>query len=591
MTRHDGSADWIREMLMRSRFGVAGVVLGFWLFLGAGGPGAAPARAGEPAPTPTPTAGECCTAHSGVGCAETTCKNCICVIDPFCCSVVWDARCSQHAVEECAGSCTCGGPLPTPTPAESPTPAPTLGPPAPTATPVHGGSCCDPHIGVGCDEASCEDCVCTTDPYCCALEWDARCSQRVATQCAASCTSCGSNDACADATVVTPGGFDFSTLAATTDGPPLPAECEEGSGLTLVNDVWYRYTPPCGGPTTFDVCNLANYDTRLAVYTGSCGDLTLVACNDDAAGCSGLTSKLTFPNDCGVTYLIRLGGFAGSGSGSFNLSCDGGVCGPAPTPTPVHGGTCCDPHAGVGCDEAACEDCVCAADPYCCALQWDERCGQQAATSCDEICTTCTGATPTAVPDSFTLAGTVRYYVTGIAVPGAAVEVRGEPSGTLIASTTTASDGTFSVVAIAGADVALSVLPAPDQAPRVSALDAAYVLQSAAGRRSLTQVQRSVADVTADGAVGTADATTILRYRTGNLADLPSATRCGASWLFFPAPLVVENQTVMLPTPTLGESACAAGKIVYRPLVRSVAHQDFFAAALGDVTGNAQSVP
>jgi len=144
--------------------------------------------------------------------------------------------------------------------------------------------------------------------------------------------SCGGaagipNDDCEGALTIEDGVTAFSTVGATTTGPELPIECDKGFGLPLVNDIWYAYTPSCDGEITFSTCDSASFDTRLAAYVGDCDDLTLVACNDDGPGCAGFTSIMTWQGQCGVTYLVRVGGFSGSGTGQLNVFCDGEPCG------------------------------------------------------------------------------------------------------------------------------------------------------------------------------------------------------------------------------------------------------------------------
>ena len=85
----------------------------------------------SPTPTDTPTPqppGDCCTEQSGPSCADSACAACVCGLDGFCCTTLWDAQCVAEAGDECAASCGCG---PTPTP----TPPP---PPGCAATPVAG---------------------------------------------------------------------------------------------------------------------------------------------------------------------------------------------------------------------------------------------------------------------------------------------------------------------------------------------------------------------------------------------------------------------------------------------------------------------
>ncbi len=75
---------------------------------------------------------------------------------------------------------------------------------------------------------------------------------------------------------------------------------------------------------TISTCNEANFDTKIAVYSGNgCTDFEsrLLACNDDSAGC-GTTTTITLPVTAGENYTIRLGGFNGAtGAGTITLSC------------------------------------------------------------------------------------------------------------------------------------------------------------------------------------------------------------------------------------------------------------------------------
>jgi len=44
-------------------------------------------------------------------------------------------------------------------------------------------SCCTPHAGAGCGDASCCDLVCSGDPYCCTTQWDEYCSMAAQAMC------------------------------------------------------------------------------------------------------------------------------------------------------------------------------------------------------------------------------------------------------------------------------------------------------------------------------------------------------------------------------------------------------------------------
>ena len=80
---------------------------------------------------------------------------------------------------------------------------------------------------------------------------------------------------------------------------------------------------------TATTCTGTSYDSKLDVYTGACGSLTSVACNDDACG---LQSTVTWASTAGVTYRIRVHGFAGA-TGAFTLAVTCATSLAAPTNT------------------------------------------------------------------------------------------------------------------------------------------------------------------------------------------------------------------------------------------------------------------
>jgi len=77
----------------------------------------------------------------------------------------------------------------------------------------------------------------------------------------------------------------------------------------------------------------SNFDTVLAVYTGSSvSGLAMITCNDDIAS-GNLQSQVTFTATAGTTYRIQVGGFSStSGIAVGNLG--GSMSGTPPTPTP-----------------------------------------------------------------------------------------------------------------------------------------------------------------------------------------------------------------------------------------------------------------
>jgi len=111
------------------------------------------------------------------------------------------------------------------------------------------------------------------------------------------------NDLCANATPITAGTYAWNNCGANTDGPA--AACQP------LRDVWFKFVAPCSGSVWLNTCGSA-INTVMSVYTGACGSLSLVGCNNDAAvgadPCGGsVQSFLTFNAMGGTTYYIRVG--------------------------------------------------------------------------------------------------------------------------------------------------------------------------------------------------------------------------------------------------------------------------------------------
>lgn len=125
------------------------------------------------------------------------------------------------------------------------------------------------------------------------------------------------NDDCSGAIPLACGAsVSGSTGGANPDVAPF-CGTSDGTG----GGVWY-VTTGTGGPMIASTCNTgSNYDTRLRVYSGSCGALQCVDGNDDDAACgfSGLRSTVGWSSTSGQTYYILVHGF-GASEGDFELS-------------------------------------------------------------------------------------------------------------------------------------------------------------------------------------------------------------------------------------------------------------------------------
>jgi hypothetical protein len=106
---------------------------------------------------------------------------------------------------------------------------------------------------------------------------------------------------------------DITTDATTA--PDDPADCF-GNETT----VWYQFTPSVDTRINANTLG-SDYDTGLAIYTGTRGDLTEIGCNDDFIFTGG-PSSVTFDASAGVTYFFKVGSFAGTPGGNlvFNVN-------------------------------------------------------------------------------------------------------------------------------------------------------------------------------------------------------------------------------------------------------------------------------
>lgn len=137
------------------------------------------------------------------------------------------------------------------------------------------------------------------------------------------------NDACGGAIAILNGTFAFDLTNATTgpEGQNDP-QCAFGTITGYSNDLWYCWTAPCTGTANVTTCGLTTLDTKIAMYAGcSCSgtEFSRLCCNDDYCG---LQSCLQCKVFAGQQYLIQVGVFPGSasGTGSFSVDCNGASC-------------------------------------------------------------------------------------------------------------------------------------------------------------------------------------------------------------------------------------------------------------------------
>lgn len=114
------------------------------------------------------------------------------------------------------------------------------------------------------------------------------------------------NDNFADAITIT--GTSGKVTGTTSGATRETGEPVHVTGVASTASIWYKWTPTATGTATFATSG-SNYDTLLAVYTGtSLSHLTKVVSNDDATA-TVKTSALSFEPKVGTTYYIAVDGY------------------------------------------------------------------------------------------------------------------------------------------------------------------------------------------------------------------------------------------------------------------------------------------
>jgi hypothetical protein len=123
------------------------------------------------------------------------------------------------------------------------------------------------------------------------------------------------NDLCGNAEVI------FSSCGSTyTSTGTTQFATNTGNGPTCTtaastsNAVWYTFTG-IGNNVTASLCGSA-FNTKIFVYSGTCGAFTCTAGNDDFCGTQ---SEVTFNTVSGVQYYILVAG-SGSNNGAYTLN-------------------------------------------------------------------------------------------------------------------------------------------------------------------------------------------------------------------------------------------------------------------------------
>ncbi|WP_395061583.1 T9SS type A sorting domain-containing protein [Flavobacterium sp.] len=98
----------------------------------------------------------------------------------------------------------------------------------------------------------------------------------------------------------------------------------DNTGTGPINGLWYSFTPTTSGEVVISSDLAANVapnsnDTKVSVFTGTCGSLTCLASNDDVSATNYL-STISFPVAPGTTYYIQWDNYWLSAGFNFDLT-------------------------------------------------------------------------------------------------------------------------------------------------------------------------------------------------------------------------------------------------------------------------------
>lgn len=126
------------------------------------------------------------------------------------------------------------------------------------------------------------------------------------------------------------GIYDNTNATVAPNDPPAPSCFLDGipNTMPMINgSMWFTFT---GDGKTYDIqtvpCNSTNYiddgDTQMAIYTGSCGDFTLIECNEDlfSNGQPDYRAGVTLETENGKDYYMLIDGWSTTFQGQFILA-------------------------------------------------------------------------------------------------------------------------------------------------------------------------------------------------------------------------------------------------------------------------------
>ncbi|MBI1838565.1 MAG: T9SS type A sorting domain-containing protein [Flavobacteriia bacterium] len=102
--------------------------------------------------------------------------------------------------------------------------------------------------------------------------------------------------------------------ATASSGVPAP-----GCASYVSGDVWYKIVVPASGSVKVNTNTGGVTDSGMAIYSGACGSLTLISCDDDSSP-NGSMSMITLTGQSvGATLYVRFWAYNNAQSGTFSI--------------------------------------------------------------------------------------------------------------------------------------------------------------------------------------------------------------------------------------------------------------------------------
>jgi hypothetical protein len=251
------------------------------------------------------------------------------------------------------------------------------------------GSCCELHVGKGCNHSFVQSCVCAIDSFCCNTLWDAGCASLAAEECGLTCP-----ENCGDGTCEAPEHCDNCAedcgVCTGTCGDEICDALIDENCVNCAADCGVCEGTCCETSTDFGCNNedvqtcVCNEDPFCCVlgWDPVCVDRAMNACSATCAdicgdgSCTPGESCESCSEDCGL------------------CSCDNGVCdyelgetcGNCQTDCGDCIGNCCLNNGSPGCNDLDIQTCVCEKYPTCCNVTWGNICALRASDLCGATC-------------------------------------------------------------------------------------------------------------------------------------------------------------------------------------------------------------